>query len=237
MMQTGARRSVGIFFGASIICWLLVHPRITQRRVMAAIAGILVTLCVMQGMLEIRNIGLWNAPGYFKERPLHYKTLWVDDNFLRLGQIIYLIPNQYPYVYEKQLIYTLVRPVPRALWPGKPMGVGFDIAKANRAKNVSFSCSIVGEWYLTAGFIAVFFGGWLHGALGACLGRLLAIEGGGGRALMYGIGSMALVAGLRSMPELVLTSYVFLAWLVVSRLLIGSPQSLVQHRGQLGYDS
>ena len=56
-----------------------------------------------------------------------YDYLHVDDNFLRLAQVIQLVPAQHDYVYLQQLIFTAVRPVPRVFWPGKPIDPGFDL--------------------------------------------------------------------------------------------------------------
>ena len=45
----------------------------------------------------------------------------VDDNFLRMGQIVEAIPGTYAYTGFHWLLYVVVRPVPRVFWPEKPV--------------------------------------------------------------------------------------------------------------------
>ena len=61
----------------------------------------------------------------FVENGSEYDYLHVDDNFLRLSQVIQIVPAEHDYVYFQQLVFTVVRPVPRVFWPGKPVDPGF----------------------------------------------------------------------------------------------------------------
>src|SRR5207247_6839788 len=114
--------------------------------------------------LVYRNVGLRAAlsgeaevegPGY----------LHVDDNFLRLAQIIQFFPDEHPYLYLKYPFYVFVRPIPRVLWEGKPTDPGFNLAEALEMSGVSLSCSVIGELYMAAGLFGVLLGGWFYGRL------------------------------------------------------------------------
>ena len=105
----------------------------------------------MQFMLNIRNLG-YEEFAFRGES--EYDYLHVDDNFLRLAQVIELVPAEYPYLQFGQVWFTIIRPIPRVLWPGKPVDPGFDLPTALGMKGVSLSMSIIGEWYLSFGWIA-----------------------------------------------------------------------------------
>jgi hypothetical protein len=49
--------------------------------------------------------------------------------------------------------------------------------------------------------------------------KCLHLAGGDSRALMFGLGSMAMFAGLRSVQALVQMSYIVLAWIVVAAII------------------
>jgi hypothetical protein len=179
-------------------------------------------------MLEYRNVGLSVlvgqgeiASGHFEKRQLlEEQHLRVDDNFYRLCQIIQLIPASYGYVYHKYLIYVIVRPVPRVFWPGKPVDPGFDLPTALGVEGVSFSYSVIGELYMSLGFFGVALGGWFYGRIAAMARELLARGTTQGALVIYSIVVMALFSGMRSILELILVSYVVLAWVGLSHLFI-----------------
>jgi hypothetical protein len=179
-------------------------------------------------MLEYRNVGLsvlvgkGEVPsGRFEKRQIFEEQhLRVDDNFYRLCQIIQLIPASYPFVYHKYFIYVIVRPIPRVFWPGKPVDAGFDLPTALGVEGVSFSYSVIGELYMSLGFIGVALGGWLYGRIASTASGLLARCSTQGALVIYSIVVMALFSGMRSILELILVSYVVLAWVGLSHLFI-----------------
>lgn len=221
LAQGGSRRITGVIFGAAIIVWILEQKKVHFKQLIILIFSILILLSSMQFLLEYRGIGY---KAFFSDEieQNQYEYLHVDDNFLRLAQIINIVPKRHPYIYEKQIIYTLVRPIPRALWPDKPQDSGFDLAQAVGKEGVSLSSSVIGELYLSAGWIGVLFGGWVYGRLASMVSRLLleVAESWSSSAIIYGLSAMTLFAGVRSMLDLVLMSYALLAWIIVSKLLL-----------------
>lgn len=208
----GSRRIIGVMIGSALICWVSLpnHFQRPSTLIVAAVAaGVL--LVVMQIMLEYRVIGYGKI--FEKDQSARaYDHLHVDDNFLRLAQIIEIIPDQHDYTYEKTILWILVRPVPRALWPGKPTSPGFELHEAVGIPRTTLSCSAVGELYMSWGWLAVGFGGWLYGRLAGIVNQFLTTGTSPVRFLMYAAGAMALFAGIRSMLDLVLMSYMLLAW-------------------------
>jgi oligosaccharide repeat unit polymerase len=211
----GGRRIVGVTIGAAIIVWIRAHETINVRRLTLAAVAAVGLLTAMQFMLNIRTIGYEEFASSGKS---DYDYLHVDDNFLRLSQVIEIVPAEHNFVGFQQLWFTAIRPVPRVFWPGKPVDAGFDLPSIVGLKGVSLSTSIIGEWYLSFGWIAVVFGGWLHGRLARTANVLRDEPEFRTNPIVYGLAVMVLVSGMRSMLELMLMSYALIAWWAANRL-------------------
>jgi len=172
-------------------------------------------------MLEYRTVGFRALSD--EQKRAEYDYLHVDDNFLRLGQVIERVPDYYPYTYEKQIVYYAVRPIPRVFWADKPLDPGVDLSNIFEKRGVSLSISAIGELYLSWGWIAVFLGGCLYGKLANTISTLLVGLKSSSSALVYSIATMALVAGMRSIVEVILMGYPLLAWLLITWLLVLKP--------------
>jgi oligosaccharide repeat unit polymerase len=228
LAQSGSRRVIGVVVGMALILWVLDQQRLRVKHLVTTMFAIVALLVTLQVMLEYRNVGLSVLVGkgevqsgrFEKRQILEEQHLRVDDNFYRLCQIIQLIPESYPFVYHKYLIYVMVRPIPRVFWPGKPVDAGFDLPTALGVEGVSFSYSVIGELYMSLGIIGVALGGWLYGRIASTASGLLARCRTQGALVIYSIVVMALFSGMRSILELILVSYVVLAWVGLSHLFI-----------------
>jgi hypothetical protein len=221
LSQGGGRRLVAVTVGAGLMVWVQLNSGTRLKSYLIVAVGALGLAWTAQFMLNIRTRGYDD----FLLRGSNYDYLHIDDNFLRLAQIIDLVPSSHPHVGTQQLVFTLVRPVPRVFWPGKPINAGFDLPAEVGMKGVSLSSSIVGEWYLSLGWVAVVFGGWLHGRLASTVNRLRDLGNQVGNPIVFSLAVMVLIAGLRSMQELVLMSYALVAWWAISRLTTSKPQA------------
>ena len=221
LAQGGGRRIVGVIWGAAIICWLVQQPRISATKLLISFVGVALILVFMQTMLEYRTVGFRALSD--EQKRTEYDYLHVDDNFLRLGQVIERVPDYYPYTYEKQIVYYAVRPIPRVFWADKPLDPGVDLSNIFEKNGVSLSISAIGELYLSWGWIAVFLGGCLYGKLANTISTLLVGLKSSSSALVYSIATMALVAGMRSIVEVILMGYPLLAWLLITWLLVLKP--------------
>ncbi len=215
LAQGGGRRIIGVTVGAAIIVWIQSQRTINIRRLTLAAAAAVVLLASMQFMLNIRTQGYEE---FAFRGTSDYDYLHVDDNFLRLSQVIQIVPAEHDHVGLQQLWFTVVRPVPRVFWPGKPVDPGFDLPSIVGLKGVSLSTSIIGEWYLSFGWLAVAFGGWLHGRLARTVNVLRDNPEFLANPIVYGLAVMVLVSGMRSMLELVLMSYALVAWWAANRV-------------------
>jgi hypothetical protein len=228
LAQSGSRRVVGVVGGMALILWVLDQRRLRVKHLLTTVFAILVLLIALQVMLEYRSVGLSVLVGQGeiatgrseKTQIFEEKHLRVDDNFYRLCQIIQLIPESYPFVYHRYFIYVIVRPVPRVFWPEKPVDPGFDLPTALGVQGVSFSYSVIGELYMSLGLLGIALGGWFYGRVASTASGLLARCTTQGALVIYSIVVMALFSGMRSILELILVSYVVLAWVGLAHLFI-----------------
>ncbi len=215
LAQGGGRRIIGVTVGAALLVWIQAQPVLNVRKLAIAGAVVVVMATAMQMMLNLRNIGYAE---YAYRGESQYDYLHIDDNFLRLAQVIQIVPAEHPHVGFKQLLFTMVRPVPRVFWPNKPVDPGFDLPAIVGMKDVSLSTSIIGEWYLSFGWVAILFGGWLHGRLARTVNVLRERPEFRTNPIVYGLTVMILVSGMRSMQDLVIMSYALVAWWMANRL-------------------
>lgn len=221
MLSTGGgRRIVAVAVGAGLMAWVQATGGLKARNIVIGIIGVVALALAAQFMLNIRSRGY----EYYAESQEEYDYLHVDDNFLRLAQVIELVPAKRPFVEYQQVIFTLIRPIPRVLWPGKPVDAGFDLPSEVGLKGVSLSSSIIGEWYISYGWLTVILGGYLHGRFASTANGLKAVADQTGNPIVYAMTVMVLVAGMRSMQDLVLMSYALAAWWAVSRYAIKRTQ-------------
>ena len=229
LAQSGSRRVIGVVAGMALILWILDQRQLRIKHVLMTVVAIGALLFALQIMLEYRNVGLGALVGNTdatmtsraeKRQLLEGQHLRVDDNFYRLCQIIQLIPQSYGYVYHRYLVYVIVRPVPRVFWPGKPVDPGFDLPTALGVEGVSYSYSVIGELYMSLGLLGIALGGWFYGRVAAMASGLLKRSQTQGALVIYSIVVMALFSGMRSILELILVSYVVLAWVGISQLFI-----------------
>jgi hypothetical protein len=215
----GGRRIIGVAAGAGLIVWVQMNPGLRFKNVIVVTLGAFALAWTAQFMLNVRTYGYQD----YLQRGSDYDYLHVDDNFLRLAQAIEVIPAKRDYVTYHQIVFTMVKPIPRVLWPGKPVDAGFDLASEMGMRGLSLSMSIIGEWYISWGWIAVVFGGWFHGRLASTANSLKEMSTRSGNPIVYALSVMVLMAGMRSMQELVLMSYALVAWWAVSRYMAPTP--------------
>lgn len=230
LAQGGGRRIVGVVFGAALVTWVLEQKHFKFRQAIVFASATACLLVIMQLMLEYRNVGYQT---FFTNdrKPLQYQDLHVDDNFLRLSQIIDIVPNFHPFVHEKQIVYIMTLPIPRVLWPSKPTGPGFDLPAILGKVGVSLASSIIGEWYLVAGWLTVLVGGFLHGRFAQSASLLLMYNTkASSSVIVYSLSVMTLFAGMRSMQNLLFISYTILAWIGLSSLIFGSQKNVTSDK-------
>lgn len=225
LSQGGGRRITGVLFCSAAALWFLSEPKVRPPTlIILALSGVCL-IVVLEFLLDYRNVG-WHAyldPQTRAEiqdaKQDEQAIIRVDDNFYRLAQITSIFPEAEPFVTWRYPLWILARPVPRCLWPSKPLDPGFNLADLVEVQGASLSASTIGELYAAGGLLAAFLGGMLFGLISGILARLLDESANESALLIYSIGLLALFAGMRSMIELLLMSYGIVAWIVIARFM------------------
>ena len=152
-------------------------------------------------MLEFRGLGMraWldGERGAAEVQPT--STLRVDLNLWTICRLVDLFPRQQAYLGWEVPYLALIRPIPRALWPGKPEGMSKTIEAAMGAEGWTVAASFIGEAYMAGGTIAVVLCGLAFGAIISwwnCFGSPRNSELG---ILIYASGFLAAVISMRSL--------------------------------------
>jgi hypothetical protein len=134
-----------------------------------------------------------------------------------LTQIIHLFPKSVEYVGSQPIVFALIRPVPRALWPEKPIDPGYSLPALVGVTGASLSSSMLGELYASWGLFAVFIGGMFMGVL-AKFWSAVDATGTNNGSFLYALGAMVLFASIRSLQDLIILSYTIVAWVSISSI-------------------
>ena len=212
--QGGGRRIVGSMILAGLFCWIIHVRRLSGRRAVMVVGVVIGLLALLQLMLIYRNVGFGDEASGLSQ----YDYMHVDDNFLRIAQMLEFVPDTMPFVGFQYVLFALVRPIPRVLWPGKPVDGGFDLAELLGIPDTSFALTSAGELYVSYGYVAVFVGALVYGRISSMVNGLFEHDA---RTLNPMFPSLLLVwlfVGVRSMLEVMLMGYVVLAILFLSKL-------------------
>lgn len=147
--------------------YLLMCPVLTFKRLLVIGAGFAACASfATHHMLEFRQVGL----RHYLTRSL-YQTpdrdrLFVDDNLSSISKLSNAFPEPYPYLGWEIPVWAAVKPIPRALWPGKPDGLSISIEQALHGNDgYTIATTYIGEAYMAFGISGVIGFSLLFGSL------------------------------------------------------------------------
>jgi oligosaccharide repeat unit polymerase len=97
------------------------------------------------------------------------EAVFVDMNLINIASLTEVFSSRQPYL-GLEIPYTMIiRPIPRALWPGKPEGLTVGIEEALGVGDyMTLSATFIGEFWMAGGLLAVCLGSlFLGGVAGA----------------------------------------------------------------------
>ena len=176
-----------------------------QRRkqviVVAVICGGMMMMAT-KVMLEMRTVGLkrwWegNVPAAITRQN---SSVFVDDNLYAIAVLTQYFPDQNEgrYLGFEIPYLALIRPIPRALWPGKPIGMSISIEHVFKVKGVTIAATFVGEAYMSGGLFAVALEGIILGMLATFWNRFSSSKNSELGLLVYSSGFFAVTITMRS---------------------------------------
>lgn len=151
-------------------------------------------------MLEFREVGFRNyLEGNTEPTQQKEKTLFVDYNLYVICQLIQVFPERHDFLGWEVPYLAIIRPIPRAVWPGKPEGLSLGIEDALGAEDLTLASSFIGESYMSAGLWGVFIAGCLFGMLAGWWGHIASPRNSDFGILIYASGFFAVVISMRSL--------------------------------------
>lgn len=199
---TGGTRNV---FAAYLVTFLVAFTfssppkRRTQVIAVAVICGAMMVMAT-KAMLDMRTVGFkrW-LQGDMPAMSTH-SSVFVDANLLAISVLTQYFPkqNQDRYLGFEIPYLALIRPIPRALWPGKPTGMSISIENVFKVKGVTIAATFVGEAYMSGGLFAVLLEGMVLGILATFWNRFSAQKNSELGLLVYSSGFFAVTITMRS---------------------------------------
>lgn len=195
------------FFAAYLITLLagFAFAASAAQKKEVVIAGILVGAMMLVAtvvMLDFRHMGLraYATHDYedFRRPEDAERTLYVDFNLYVISRITETFPRVHDYLGFEVPFLAIVRPVPRALWPGKPEGMSFPIEDVVGADGWTVAATFVGEAFMSGGYFAVFVIGCVLGALARWWNLLASPRNSEFGVLIYASGFFAAAIAMRS---------------------------------------
>jgi oligosaccharide repeat unit polymerase len=195
--SSGTRNVFCIYLVLFVTSYILNKGNMTWKRVivLSSVTAALLYLAAYH-MLAFRTVGLGEygreTEGYNKE------TLFIDNNLPTISRLTDVFPNRYAYLGSELVFWSILHPVPRALWPSKPEKLSVSAEEALGMSGLTLSSTFVGEAYMVGGYPAILIVGLLFGWLGAWWNRFgLNLRSNVG-LILYASGFFAAMLSMRS---------------------------------------
>lgn len=199
----GTRTIFAAYLITFLIAFTFASPsrRRGQVLVVAVVFGGIMVMAT-KVMLEMRTMGLksWLDGERVMQVTRQNSSVFVDDNLLAISVLTQYFPKQNggKYLGFEIPYLALVRPIPRAIWPGKPKGLSISIEQIFNIKGVTIAATFVGEGYMSGGLLAVAIEGIIMGMLATFWNRLSSDKNSELGMLVYSSGFFAVTITMRS---------------------------------------
>jgi oligosaccharide repeat unit polymerase len=230
--SSGTRNVFASYLVTFLIGYAFAAPFI-KRTALIAVAGTTAVVFVVAShfMLQFRSDGLNNYLDGGYVAPAEERSYFVDYNLWAIGKLMETFPKTRDYLGWEIPYQALVRPIPRALWKGKPEGLSFSIEEATGAEGMTVASSFVGEAYMSGGFLAIALAGLALGFSTGWWSSLASPRNSELGILIYASGFFAAVISMRSLFVLTTALLPTVAALVIgtyaARLLARKAQELL----------
>ncbi|BAT55532.1 hypothetical protein NOS3756_45200 [Nostoc sp. NIES-3756] len=153
----GTRNVLGSYFAAFLGGYFLTlkRPNLFNLAIPSAVVGYAMMFATRH-MLGFRNMGIlrYLETGAYATQKVQ-ENFAVDYNLGAIGIIVDAFPQKYNFLGFELLYVFASKPIPRALWPGKPEGLSISIEEVTGAAGWTVSTTYIGEAYMMGGVIAV----------------------------------------------------------------------------------
>jgi len=199
---SGTRNLFATYLATFIVAYAFVYRSARKLElflVCATVGALMLTATVV--MLEFRTIGFesyWNGYREFQEKKEN-TTFFVDYNLYVIAKLATVFPERYAYLGWEIPYLSVIRPIPRAVWPGKPEGLSTSIEDALGVEGLTLASSFVGEAYISGGLFGVLLTGFIFGIIAGWWNQLGRSDNSPFGYLVFSSAFFAAVISMRSM--------------------------------------
>lgn len=220
---SGTRNVFASYLVTLLIGYAFALPRTRQKEILAlGVVCAAMMVVATPVMLAFRSVGIKNwLKGDYTPPPVEEtKTVFVDYNLYAVCKIMETFPDRHDYLGLEIPYQALIRPIPRAIWSGKPEGLSFTIEDALGVEGLTISATFVGESYMAGGFLAVLVCGVFFGALTGWWSYLASPRNSELGILIYASGFFAAVISMRSLFVLTTAMLPTIAAIVLGTIVV-----------------
>jgi hypothetical protein len=153
-------------------------------------------------MLQFRTVGFHNwITGHYIDTTPENRTMFVDYNLYTIAGLTKAFPAKHDYLGWETPYLALIRPIPRALWAGKPEGLSVTMEEIFDVQGLTLGASFVGESYMSGGLLVVAIVAVCFGIMTGWWNYLASSRNSELGILIYSSGFFATVISMRSLFE------------------------------------
>jgi oligosaccharide repeat unit polymerase len=200
---SGTRNVLGTYVIAMFGAYVLSKPDLKLKRLlMVGIPLAALLLFASTLMLELRSAGGISSLATEKR---HYDTLYIDHNMVNIANLTNVFPDVVDYLGLEIPYQSIIKPIPRALWPGKPEGLSTSIETALGSNDgvTTLACTFVGEAYMAFGLVGVLIAGLFFGIAAGWWNQVGQRDSSSFSQILYASGFLCAAMSMRSLLTMV----------------------------------
>lgn len=200
---SGTRNVLGTYVIAMFGSYVLSKPDLKLKRLlMVGIPLAALLLFVSTLMLELRSAGGISS---LANEERHYNTLYIDHNMVNISNLTNVFPDVVDYLGLEIPYQSIIKPIPRALWSGKPEGLSTSIEAALGSYDgvTTLACTFVGEAYMAFGLVGVLIAGLFFGAAAGWWNQVGQKDDSSFSQILYASGFLCAAMSMRSLLTMV----------------------------------
>ena len=200
---SGTRNVLATYVIAMFGAYVLSKPDLKLKRLL--IVGIPLTallLFVSTLMLELRSAGGISS---LANEERHFKTLYIDHNIVNISNLTNVFPDVVDYLGFEIPYQSVIKPIPRAFWSGKPEGLSTSIEAALGGSDgvTTLACTFVGEAYMAFGLVGVLIAGLIFGGAAGWWNQVGQRDNSSFSQILYASGFLCAAMSMRSLLTMV----------------------------------
>ncbi len=200
--SSGTRNIFATYLATFLVAYaFVVDPQRKRELISVGLAVGALMLGATTTMLNFRTIGFanyWAGVRQTSEEKTE-QTFFVDYNLYVISRLIAVFPERHDYLGFEIPYLSIIRPIPRAIWSGKPEGLSLSIEDAVGVEGLTLASSFIGEAYMSGGPFGVLLTGLVFGMFNAWWNRLARPDNSSLGYLVFASGFFAAVISMRSM--------------------------------------